>query len=73
MLRVRGRVHRGRLVVDEPTELPEGSEVDLVLASEASDDEWTPELDAELLRRYEDVSSGDHITGDELVARLRAR
>jgi len=27
---LKGRVHNGRLVVDEPTELPEGTEVDLL-------------------------------------------
>jgi hypothetical protein len=70
MLRVRGTVRRGRLVVDDPTELPEGSEVILVTAE---DDEWTPELSTELLRRYEDVSRGGSISGDELISKLRAR
>lgn len=74
MLRVRARVSRGRLLVDEPTELPDGSEVELVEAHDLDDaDEWPPELGAELVRRYHDVSHGDHISGDELIARLRAR
>lgn len=30
MISVRGRVRNGRLVVDEPTDLPEGAEVELV-------------------------------------------
>ena len=72
MLRVRGRVVRGRLVVDEPTELPEGSEVALVAESDDAED-WTPEHDAELLRRYRDVQDGNYLTTDEVLAVLRAR
>ena len=38
---MRARVQKGRLVLDEPTSLPEGAEVDLVL------DDGGDELDAE--------------------------
>jgi len=74
MLRVRARVHHGRLLVDEPTELPEGAEVVLV-AADASDvaDDWSPELDAELVRRYREVESGTFETAEEVLAYLRAR
>lgn len=61
-------------MVDEPTELPEGSEVELVTAGDIEDpDEWSPELDAELLRRHDDVRAGNHVTADEFLATLRAR
>jgi hypothetical protein len=36
MISVRARVRNGRLVVDEPTDLPEGTEIELV-AEESSD------------------------------------
>jgi hypothetical protein len=34
MISVRGRVRNGRLVVDEPCDLPEGTEIDLVAEEE---------------------------------------
>lgn len=67
-------MHHGRLVVDEPTELPEGAEVELV-AADAGDvaDAWSPELDAELARRYREIESGTFHTAEEVLAYLRAR
>lgn len=60
--------------MDEPTELPEGSEVSLVAESDEADAaDWTPEHDAELLRRYRDVQDGNYLTKDEVLAILRAR
>ena len=74
MLRVRAIVKKGRLILDEATELPEGAEVELVAADSANDEpEWSAELDAELLRRYRDTTRGPGISGEELVARLRGR
>jgi len=68
MLRVRGRVARGRLVVDETVDLPEGAEVDLLVVDEV----WCPELDAELERRLAGVNARNFIDVADAVARLRA-
>jgi hypothetical protein len=62
---VRGYVRSGRLVVDVPTDLPEGSEVDLVTVADvveihrAADDREAPTpVDAMLARwRAQDVSA----------------
>ena len=73
MLRVRGRVQRGRLVVDEPTELPEGFEVDLFAAEGDDDEDWAPELDRELVRRYAEAAGGEGLAAEAFLAKLRAR
>ena len=67
MMTVRARVKNGRLVVDEPTDLPEGTEVELAAVDA---DGWTlPEEDrAELRRRIE---SGESIPAAEALARIR--
>jgi len=70
---LKARVHNGRLVLDEPTELPEGTEVELF----AVDDDFDPEERARLLEAIEegaeDFERGDHMDGFEFVAQLRAR
>ncbi len=66
-------VKNGRLVVDEPTELPEGTEIELV----AVDDDFDAEERARLLQAIddgvEDFERGDHVDGFEFIAQLRAR
>ena len=63
----------GRLVLDEPTDLPEGTEVELF----AADDDFDPEERARLLAAIddgiEDFERGDHVDGFELIAQLRAK
>ena len=55
---MKARVVRGRLVLDEPTDLPEGSEVELVpLGSDDLDDEDRDRLHAALARSDEDAGS----------------
>ena len=54
--------------------LPEGLEIELMTTAAAEDgEEWPPELDAELLRRFHEVEAGAGITAGEFLARLRAR
>ena len=68
MLRVRGRVARRHIVVADAVDLPEWTEVDLVVVDEA----WPPELDDELERRLAGVDSGEFLEAADVVARLRA-
>jgi hypothetical protein len=69
MSHVRGRVLRGRLIVDEPTELPDG-DVELVVVRD--EDAWPTELDAELVARAADVDAGRLHSLDEILALLRS-
>lgn len=70
---LKAHVHNGRLVLDEPTDLPEGTEVELMRV----DDDFDPEERARLLQAIEkgaeDFERGDHMDGFEFVTQLRAR
>jgi hypothetical protein len=74
MQSLKAHVKGGRLVLDEPTDLPEGAEVELVAVD---DDDFDPEERARLLQAIEegvaDFERGDHMDGFEFVAQLRAR
>ena len=48
MTSYRARVHKGRLILDVPTELPEGSEIDLVASDVDTLAEMTEEERQEL-------------------------
>ena len=65
----------GRLVLDEPTDLPEGTELELVVDDEAV--ALTPaelrELDERLVRAERSIRAGRGIPGDEVFAKLRSR
>lgn len=74
---VRAHVRRGRLVVDEPTDLPEGAEVALeliddVLAQELGDDERAA-LEASIERAREQADRGEGVDGASFLESLRAR
>jgi hypothetical protein len=71
MLTVRARVRNGRLVLDEPTDLPEGTEVEL-----ASIDDDLDDADRALLHEALDVAddelrAGKGVPAQPLVAALR--
>lgn len=77
---LKAHVHNGRLVLDEPTDLPEGEVIELVpldevLASGGDylDDEERARLHASIERGIADVRAGRTVDGDEVIARLRAR
>ncbi len=71
MAAIRGHVRNGRIVVDEPTDLPEGSEVELVRADqdEMSDDERA-ELDRVLLAAVRSAREGHTVDADDVLAEL---
>jgi len=71
---LRARVRNGRLVLDEPTDLPEGEEVELVLAdADDMDDDERAALHESLAISLDQMKKGQLIDGDEVLARLRAR
>ena len=71
-LTLKAQVRGGRLVLDEPTELPEGTEVELVLADDGDelDDEDRARLHAALRRSAEQFRAGHGIDADQALARL---
>jgi hypothetical protein len=70
---LRGRIERGRIIVDEPIDLPDGTEVEIAVAESA---EMTPEgraeFDASLERGMEQAARGEGISPEEMLRRLRA-
>lgn len=66
---LKAKVRGGRLILDEPVDLPEGSEVDLVPADDGDtlDDEDRSRLYAALERAAQQVRDGHSIPADEAL------
>ncbi len=78
MHRLRAHVHNGRLVLDEPTDLPEGEVVELVrvdevLAEEGDDldDDEREQLHASLRESLRQARAGETIDAAEALAEIR--
>jgi hypothetical protein len=72
---LKARVKAGRLVVDEPTELPEGTEIELLPLDPG---DWLDETDRAALHRAlrdsaEDVQAGRLVDADVVLRQLRSR
>lgn len=75
MVSVKARVTNGRLMVDEATDLPEGTEVRLVAVLEHGEDALG-DADRDALHRAlasaaDDIREGRLVDGDEVMASLR--
>ena len=72
---LRATVRDGRLVLDEPVDLPEGTVVDLVPADQGDDldDEDRARLHVALDRSQADFLAGRGIPAEEVMAELRAK
>ena len=66
-------VKNGRLTLDEPTRMPDGTEVELLAADEDFDPEERSRLLQSIEDGFEDMERGDDVDGFELIARLRAK
>ena len=71
---LRAHVKSGRIVVDEPTDLPEGTAVELALLEEEDDlsPEERVELDASIDRGLEQAARGEGSPAEDVLRRLRA-
>lgn len=76
---LKAKVKNGRLVLDEPTDLPEGEVVDLVPVDEVLarrgdylDDDERQRLHDSLRRSIEQMKAGQLIEADAAMAELRA-
>ena len=70
---VRARVKDGRLVIEEPTDLPEGAAVELLVldADDGLDDGERQALRASIDRGLEEAERGEVAQAAEVVRRLR--
>ena len=72
---IKARVNAGRLVVNEPTDLPEGTEVEL-LALDPGD--WLDDADRAALHKAlsesdADVAAGRLVDAEEILRELKSR
>lgn len=72
---IRASVIAGRLVVDEHTDLPEGTVLDLVLDDEGDDfdDAEREALRQALIRSHQQALAGQTRDASEIVGTLRSR
>jgi len=71
---LKARVRAGRLVVDEPTDLPDGTEVELLALDPGDwlDDEDRAALHKALQDSEADVAAGRLVDADEILRELRS-
>lgn len=69
----KAQVRNGRLVLDEPTDLPDGAEVEVLLIDDELSAEERAELHASLDRASDDSEAGRGIDAWEFLERYRAR
>ena len=77
---LKAHVKNGRLVLDEPTDLPEGEEIELVplddvlaAGGDDLDDEERARLHQSIERGLEDAKAGRTVSARSAIAQLRAR
>jgi hypothetical protein len=75
MSALRARVRNGRLVLDVPTQFPEGTEFDLVIADQDDDldAEERAALDSTLAQSWEQARAGQTRPVTEFLEDLKAR
>ena len=71
---IKARVLRGRLVVDEPTDLPEGMELELLPLDpgDGLDQEGRAALHEALRESEADIVAGRVVDAEEILKQLRA-
>jgi len=73
MRTLKARVKAGRLLLDEPTDLPEGVEVRVALVDDDDlDDSERAKLHAAILAGEAELDAGQAVREGELWSRLRA-
>lgn len=73
MLPLKAQVTNGRLKLDEPTDLPEGAEVEVVVIDDGLSLEERAELHASLDRALDDAETGRGVDAWEFLKQHRAR
>ena len=75
MSTIRARVRDGRLIVDEPTDLPEGTELDLTIddAGDSLDEADRAALHAAIRQAWASVQAGEGRLAADVLANLAKR
>jgi hypothetical protein len=69
---LKAHVKGGRLLLDEPTDLPDGAEVELTLVEDEFDPEERARLDAALELSMAQARAGQLVDGDAVIRKLRS-
>ena len=72
---IKARVRKGRLVVDEPTDLPDGTEIELLPLDPG---DWLDDADRAALHEAlsdsnDDVAAGRLVDAEEILKELKSR
>ena len=70
---LKARVENGRIKLDEPTDLPDGAELEVVVIDDALSPEERAELHASLDRALDDSEAGRGMDAWEYLKEYRAR
>lgn len=72
---LKAQVRNGRLVMDEPTKLPEGTVLELTVADPGDDLDETERaaLHRELAESWKEAQSGKLVAAEDVIAKLRSR
>ena len=75
MSTIRARVRNGRLIVDEPTDLPEGTELDLAIddAGDSLDEAERAALHAAIRQAWASLQAGEGRLAADVLADLAKR
>ena len=69
---LKARVENGRYVIDEPAELPEGAEIELVIVNGGMSAEERADLLQAIEEAEQDIEAGRVVDEAEVWARLQA-
>jgi hypothetical protein len=72
MLAHKARVQNGRLQLDEPTDLPEGTELELIPANDELTDQQRAEVMAGIREGLAQIRAGQSIDADEVIDEILA-
>jgi len=70
---LKAHIRGGQVVIDEPAELPEGEEVEVVLGADEMDEAERARLDAALERSVAQARAGQLIDAEVVIGKLLAR
>ncbi len=73
MVALKARVANGRIILDEPTDLPDGELWLVAMNDDDLDDEERAALDESIEDGLSDAAAGRHEDAFEVMARLRSR
>ncbi|HWU86857.1 MAG TPA: hypothetical protein VN253_06265 [Kofleriaceae bacterium] len=73
MQALKAQVKNGRIMLDEPTNLPDGAEIEVIVIDDELSAEERAELHASLDRALDDSEAGRGVDAAEYLRQYRAR